>query len=213
MDWADSSIEFRSEPQIGFLSACGCGLNPLKTGFPLGESKICIRINSIEPSSATLSRLQFIKEGVMSASNPVLNSIKHSIQKNGFPGKTVRLPFKPVYDSCKKNDTALADVLSQLKGENILGSMEGDYIVFRSPEKAAEAAQSKKSAAQEEDSNDSSWWSKLPGIGDLPSMAKEAMAKMTPEQLAEIKKRVENMSDEEKQNILKMISQFKKPGK
>ena len=148
----------------------------------------------------------------MSTSNPVSDSIKHSIRKSGFPGKIVRLPFKPVYDSCKKNDTALADVLEQLKEESILGSMEGDYIVFRSPQKASEAAQAKKETPKE-DAGDSSWWSKLPGIGDLPSMAKEAMAKMTPEQLAEIKNRVENMSDEEKQNILKMMSQFKKPGK
>jgi hypothetical protein len=148
----------------------------------------------------------------MSASNPVADSIKHSITKNGYPEKVVRLPFKPVYDSCKKNGTALADVLEHLKVENILGSMEGDYIVFRSPEKAAEAVQAAK-APPKEDSDDSSWWSKLPGIGDLPSMAKEAMAKMTPEQLADVKKRVENMSDEEKQNILKMMSQFTNPSK
>jgi hypothetical protein len=148
----------------------------------------------------------------MRASNPVAESIKHSISKNGFPGKVVRLPFKPVYDSCKKNDIALADVLDHLKTENILGAMEGDYIVFRSPEKSAEAVRAKE-AAPKEDSGDSSWWSKLPGIGELPSMAKEAMAKMTPEQLSEIKKRVENMSDEEKKNILKMMSQFTNPSK
>ena len=146
----------------------------------------------------------------MSTSNPVADSIKHSITKSGFPGKVVRLPFKPVYDSCKKNGTALADVLDSLKGEDILGSMEGDYIVFRSPEKAAEAVQAKQTA---EDSGDSSWWSKLPGMGDLSGMAKDAMAKMTPEQLAEVKDRVANMSDEEKKNILKMMSQFKNPFK
>jgi hypothetical protein len=148
----------------------------------------------------------------MSASNPVADSIKHSITKNGFPGKVVRLPFKPVYDSCKKNGTALADVLDHLKGEDILGAMEGDYIVFRSPEQAAEAVQAKK-ATPKEDSGDSSWWSKLPGMGDLSGMAKDAMDKMTPEQLAEVKDRVTNMSDEEKKNILNMMSQFKNPFK
>ncbi|MEE8260581.1 MAG: hypothetical protein V3R14_06225 [Nitrospinaceae bacterium] len=147
----------------------------------------------------------------MSASNPVADSIKHSITKNGFPGKVVRLPFKPVYDSCKKNGTALADVLELLKAENILGAMAGDYIVFRSPEKAAEAVQAREAAPKESSGgDDSSWWSKL---GDLPAMAKEAMAKMNPEQLAEVKKRVENMSDEEKKNILNMMSQFKNPFK
>ncbi|MDH5763144.1 MAG: hypothetical protein OEZ51_09185 [Nitrospinota bacterium] len=150
----------------------------------------------------------------MNASNPVADSIRHSITKNGFPEKVVRLPFKPVYDSCKKNGTALAAVLDLLKADNILGAMEGDYIVFRSPEKAAEAVQAKKSAGTEESgSGDSSWWSKISGLGDLSSMAKEAMAKLTPEQLAEIKQRVENMSDEEKQNILKMMSQFTNPSK
>lgn len=148
----------------------------------------------------------------MSASNPVADSIRHSITKNGFPGKVVRLPFKPVYDSCKKNGTALVDVLDYLKAENILGSMEGDYIVFRSPEKAAKAVQARE-AAPKEDSDDSSWWSKLSGMGDLSSMAKDAMAKMTPEQLAEVKERVANMSDEEKKNILKMMSQFNNPFK
>ena len=147
----------------------------------------------------------------MSASNPVADSIKHSITKNGFPGKVVRLPFKPVYDSCKKNGTALADVLELLKADNILGAMAGDYIVFRSPEQAAEAVQAREAAPKEDSgADDSSWWSKL---GDLPAMAKEAMAKMTPEQLAEVKKRVENMSDEEKKNILNMMSQFKNPFK
>ena len=153
-----------------------------------------------------------IFEVTMSASNPVADSIKHSISKSGYPEKVVRLPFKPVYDSCKKNGTALADVLDQLKAENVLGAMEGDYIVFRSPDKAAEAAQARE-AAPAEDSGDSSWWGKLPGMGDLPSMAKEAMAKMTPEQMVEIKNRVANMSDEEKQNILKMMSQFTNPSK
>lgn len=150
----------------------------------------------------------------MSTSNPVADSIKHSIQKNGYPEKVVRLPFKPVYDSCKKNDTALADVLDLLKAENIFGAMEGDYIVFRSPEKAAEAVQAAKAAPKEDSAEDSSsWWSKLSGLGDLSSMAKDAMDKMTPEQLAEVKERVANMSDEEKKNIVKMMSQFSNPFK
>ena len=124
----------------------------------------------------------------------------------------VRLPFKPVYDSCKKNGTALTDVLDHLKTENIIGTTEGDYIVFRSPEQAAEAVQAKE-ATSNESSGDPSWWSKLSGMGDLSGMAKDAMDKMTPEQLAEVKDRVANMSDEEKKNILKMMSQFSNPFK
>lgn len=148
----------------------------------------------------------------MSTSNPVADSIKHSIIKSGFPGKAVRLPFKPVYDSCKKNGTALADVLELLKGEGILGAMDGDYIVFRSPEKAAGDSPAK-GRGGETGSEDSSWWSRFSGLGDLSSMAKEAMAKLTPEQLAEVKKRVENMSGDEKKNMLKMISEMMNPFK
>lgn len=150
----------------------------------------------------------------MSASNPVTDNIKHSITKNGFPDKVVRLPFKPVYDSCKKNDTALADVLDQLKTENILGAMEGDFIVFRSPEKAAEAVQARAAAPKEETgADDSAWWSKLSGMGDLSSLASEAMANMTPEQMAEVRERIANMSEEEKKNIIQMMSQFTNPPK
>ncbi|NIQ02231.1 MAG: hypothetical protein GWM98_19085 [Nitrospinaceae bacterium] len=143
----------------------------------------------------------------MGEHHPVVDSIKYSIEKSGFPEKTVRLPFKPVYESCKKNGTPLAEVLDHLKGEGILGSMEGDSIVFRSPQTASQEA-----ARTRETQEDPSWWSKLSGLGDMQAMAKEAMAKMTPEQLAEVKKKVDSMSDEEKKNIINMMSQFIKKG-
>ena len=145
----------------------------------------------------------------MSASNPVAESIKFSIIKNGYPVKAVRLPFKPVYDNCKKNGTPLADVLELLKAEGVISAMEGDYIIFRSPENAAQV----KTPPAEPEADDDSWWSKLPGLGNMQEKAKEAMAKMTPEQLAEVKKQVENMSDDEKKNIMGMMSQFIKKGK
>ena len=182
----------------------------LKVGFYLGEPDVYIRISTINLNPDSFHSW----EPIMSVSNPVAENIKHSITKNGFPGKVVRLPFKPVYDSCKKNGTVLADVLDHLKGEDILGAMEGDYIVFRSPEQVGASVQAKQAAPQESSgAEDSSWWSKLSGLGDVSSMAKDAMAKMTPEQLAEIKNRVANMSDEEKKNILKMMSQFSNPFK
>ena len=144
----------------------------------------------------------------MAASNPVAESIKFSIIKNGFPEKAVRLPFKPVYDNCKQHGTALAAVLDQLKTEAVFGAVEGDYIVFRTPEKAADAASAAKAEPEK-----SSWWSKLSGRGDMQAHAKEAMAKLTPDQLAELKKKVESMSDDEKKNIMNMVSQMMNPSK
>ena len=50
-------------------------------------------------------------------------------------------------------------------------------------------------------------------IDGFQKAAKEAMGKMTSEQMDEIRKKVESMSDEEKQNILKMFSQRFDPSK
>ncbi len=150
----------------------------------------------------------------MTESQPVEASIKHSLEKNGFPNKTVQLPFKPVYASCKKHGTALADVLENLKRDNIVGAMEGQHIVFRTAEKFAEHKSAAKAPGV-----DPSWLGNIGqmagmgSLGDLQSMAREAFAKMTPDQIADVKKRIENMSDEEKKNILGMFSQFINPVK
>ena len=46
----------------------------------------------------------------MTESNQAEESIEHTIRKNGFPQKIVRLPFKAVYDACKNHGTNLSDV-------------------------------------------------------------------------------------------------------
>ena len=70
-----------------------------------------------------------------SESNSVEESIKHSIRKNGFPEKIVRLPFKPIYDACKRNGTPLIDVLDRLQKQQIFGKILGNHLEFRSREK------------------------------------------------------------------------------
>ena len=150
----------------------------------------------------------------MTESQPVESSIKHSLEKNGFPDKTVKLPFKPVYESCKKHGTALAEVLENLKRDNIVGAMEGQHIVFRTAEKFAEFKSTAKAPGV-----DPSWLENIGqmagmgSLGDFQSMAQEAFAKMTPDQITDIKNRIANMSDEEKKNILGMFSQFINPDK
>ena len=150
----------------------------------------------------------------MTESQAVEASIKHSLEKNGFPDKAVKLPFKPVYESCKTHGTALAEVLENLKRDNIVGSMEGQHIVFRTAEKFAAFKSAAKAPGV-----DPSWLENIGqmagmgSLGDFQSMAQEAFAKMTPDQIAEVKSRIENMSDEEKQNIMGMFSQFINPNK
>ncbi|MEK9627407.1 MAG: hypothetical protein VW455_00145 [Nitrospinota bacterium] len=144
----------------------------------------------------------------MTEPNQAEESIKHSIRKNGFPEKIVRLPFKPVYDACKNYGTNLSDVLDNLQDQQIFGKIIGNHVEFRSREKIDFKP------PDESTKDDFSWVkgaaSNLKGFQDA---AKDAMGKMTPEQMQEIRKTVESMSEEEKQNILKMFSQRFDPSK
>ena len=144
----------------------------------------------------------------MTESNQAEESIKHSIRKNGFPGKIVRLPFKPVYDACKNHGTNLSDVLDNLQEQQIFGKIIGNHVEFRSRKKIDFIPPDPSSA------DEFSWIkgaaSNLKGFQEA---AKDAMGKMTPEQMQEIRKSIESMSDEEKQNILKMFSQRFDPSK
>jgi hypothetical protein len=138
--------------------------------------------------------------------NPVETSIKHSITKNGFPEKIVRLPFKPVYQSCKSHETSLTTVLKNLETEEIFGKIVGDHIEFRSPETLH--IQTEKPVADNP--------MDLSGLsggaqGDLMTAARNYMENLTPEQKEEIQKKVDAMSDEEKMNIMKMMAQQIKP--
>ena len=146
----------------------------------------------------------------MTESNQAEESIKHSIRKNGFPTKVVRLPFKPVYDACKEHGTNLSDVLDHLQDQQIFGKIIGNYVEFRSREKIDFKSQKKNSST----ANDFSWVKgAASNIEGFQEAAKEAMGKMTSEQMDEIRKTVESMSDEEKQNIMKMFSQRFDPSK
>ena len=144
----------------------------------------------------------------MTESNQAEESIEHSIRKNGFPQKIVRLPFKPVYDACKNHGTNLSDVLDNLQEKQIFGKIICNHVEFRSREKIDFMPPESSSA------NEFSWIkgaaSNLKGFQEA---AKDAMGEMTPEQIQEIRKSVESMSNEEKQNILKMFSQRFDPSK
>ena len=144
----------------------------------------------------------------MTETNQAEESIKHSINKNGFPEKVVRLPFKPVYDACKKHGTNLSDVLDNLQEQQIFGKIIGNHVEFRSREKI-----DLKSPDPSSD-DDFSWIKGAAGnMKGFQDAAKEAMGKVTPDQMQEIRKSIESMSDEEKMNIMKMFSQRFDPSK
>ncbi len=130
---------------------------------------------------------------------PVEQSIRQSIEKNGFPAKTVRLPFKPVYQSCKQHRTSLSAVLKNLEAENIYGRIQGDHIAFRTRERLEEHVR------READTGPSA------ETGGWFDAAQDSLKNLTPEQLDQLKSQVNNMSDEEKQNLMQLFSEQFKP--
>ena len=135
----------------------------------------------------------------MAELSAVENSIKHCIEKNGFPEKSVRLPFKSIHESCKNHRIALKEVLANLIQHKIFGTIQGDFIEFR----ARETLKEKPNTSNHE--NNPSKVS-APNMEDLKEMAQSYMSKMTPDQIQEMGKMVSNMSEEERGNILKNFS-------
>jgi len=74
----------------------------------------------------------------------VEGSIKYCIEKNGFPEKNVRLPFKSVHESCKNHNTALKEVLANLTQQKIIGTIQGDFIEFRASNNLKEKSKAHK---------------------------------------------------------------------
>ena len=135
----------------------------------------------------------------MSEPSAVENSIKHCIKKYGFPGKSVRLPFKAIYESCKNHDIPLKEVLANLIQHKIVGTVQGDFIEFRSSDKPPKK---QKISSKTNDSPNMD----RPNIEDLKKMAQSYMSKMSPDQIDELEKTVSNMGEEEKKDILKNFS-------
>ena len=135
----------------------------------------------------------------MAELSAVENSIKHCIEKSGFPEKSVRLPFKSIYESCKNHSTPLKEVLANLVQYKIFGTIQGDFIEFR----ASDNLKEKPNASNQENNS-----SKVttPNMEDLKEMAQSYMSKMTPDQIKELEKTVSNMSEEGRGNILKNFS-------
>ena len=136
----------------------------------------------------------------MAELSAVENSIKHCIEKNGFPEKSVRLPFKSIHESCKNHSTPLKEVLANLIQYKIFGTIQGDFIEFR----ASDNLKEKPNASNQENNSSKT---AMPNMGDLKEMAQSYMSKMTPDQIKELEKTVSNMSEEERENILKNFSQ------
>ena len=127
-------------------------------------------------------------------------NIKYCIEKNGFPGKSVRLPFKAIHENCKSYDIALKEVLANLVQHKIIGTILGDFIEFRASDKPKQQVKVPSKENKEPSIN-------MPNMENLKEMAQSYMSKMSPEQIKELGNTVANMGEEERNNILKNFSQ------
>lgn len=128
----------------------------------------------------------------------VEESIINSINKNGYPQKKVSLPFQPIFQACKNQNTSLSKVLKNLEAQDVLNEMKDDKIVFY----------------------DRNFTSKQPSPDpyDIPENllkeASERLKSMDPAEVERMKKKVMEMSPEERENMLKQAKDLfgqKKP--
>jgi hypothetical protein len=129
----------------------------------------------------------------------VVKSILTTLEKNGFPGKKVTLPFQAIFKSCKKHDTTLSNVLNHLKTSDILNETVGDRILFYhktlSPLKKKETVDPDLGAAS--------------GISEEAyAEAMEKLKQMDPQEVERMKKQVMDMSPEEQAEMLKKAQEM-----
>lgn len=118
--------------------------------------------------------------------------IIQNLKSNGFPSKKVSLPTDKVFEAADKLGFSFNQVIVELKEKGIIADIGADKIVFSeatviNPLSGDFDPNSLKDMDAEE----------------LKIKAKEFMSTMSPEQMAEMQKMYQNMSDEEKEEVLK----------
>lgn len=129
----------------------------------------------------------------------VVKHILSALQRNGFPEKRVRLPFQPIFKSCKNQGTTLSAVLNELKSTDILHEIDNDRILFfhktNPPLQKENTGSSTPSSDQE-----------IPE--ELYAEAMEKIKNMDPKEVERIREQVMNMSPEERDNMMKQANEL-----
>lgn len=123
----------------------------------------------------------------------VEENIIHSISKNGYPEKSVSLPFQPVFKAAKNSDTTISEVLKNLEQQGIKSKIEGDKILFFN--------ESYKEKEQEPES-------KFDFSNDMLKQAMDKIKDMDPQEVEKIKKQVMDMSPEEQERLMKQAKDY-----
>lgn len=139
-----------------------------------------------------------------------IDFIKSTLEKNGFPEKKVSLPLTKVQSAAEGKGLDLDMILSRLKMGSIYSELTAEKIVFSDSEPEEPTGDAGNPFAN---------MAGMGGLGDmlggmdlgaLKNMSQEElmgqvssmMGNMTPEQQASMMDMYQNMSDEEKENIM-----------
>ena len=104
------------------------------------------------------------------------NLVHSNLEKNGFPEKSVSFPLEKMYESASERGFSFNKVRDELKGMEIQSEIVGDRIVFTKqllPDISADFDTSK-----------------------MAEMVQQMLAKMCPEQQAQITQMMQSMSPE-----------------
>lgn len=107
--------------------------------------------------------------------------ILQTLKTNGFPGKKVSLPTEKMYEVADSKGFSFNSVLEVLKTEHQVSAEIGTEKIIFYQEKPAAAMDPQ----------------------EMMRQAQEMMAKMDPEELRRIQEMFTNMSQEEKEEIMK----------
>ena len=103
----------------------------------------------------------------------------------------------------------MREILNRLAQEDIIGEIQGDYILFRAPSKRIEP----------EDSHDKTPVKPFQNLQDIPDLSKisdlghDYLSKLSPEQINQFRQMMESLSEEEKIKIMEIAKDFQNMNK
>ena len=132
----------------------------------------------------------------MDTTEQFIKQIKENLKGNGFPEKKVSLPLEKMYEIADSKGLSFNDVLREMKENHGIESLlETERVIFSSTaQKDAESKEPFSFNPEELKNMDQD---------ELKDKAQSFMKSMSPEQMAEIQKTFANMSQEEKDEIMR----------
>ena len=132
----------------------------------------------------------------MDTKEQFIKQIEENLQGNGFPEKKVSLPLEKMYEIADSKGLSFNDVLREMKEKHGIESLlETERVIFSST--------AQKDTQQDDPFSFNPEELKNMDQDELKDKAQSFMKSMSPEQMAEIQKTFANMSQEEKDEIMR----------